>query len=151
MLDQAQYLQQRIDDQIGWYERKSSLNKKWYRSLRILSIAIALAIPILTGFIGKGHDDELKVAISIAGACVALLEGLLSLYKFQDTWTQYRATGESLKYHKFLFETGAVPYHDARAFSLFVQNAEDLMAKERLGWFRGNQPASGDKPAAKEE
>jgi hypothetical protein len=32
-----------------------------------------------------------------------------------------------------------------------VQNAEDLMAKERLGWFRGNQPASGDKPAAKEE
>ena len=148
MIDQAQYLQQRVDDQIDWYDNKSRWNQKWYKSLRILSIIISLSIPILSGFIGKSHDDILKVIISIAGASVALLEGLLSLYKFHENWTQYRATGENLKHHKFLFETGSAPYDGGNAFSLLVQNAEGLMAKEQSTWIQGNQSASGNKPAA---
>ena len=145
MLNEAQYLEQRIDDQIAWYGSKSRRNKACYRTLRIISIIIALSIPILTGFIGKAHDELLKVVISIAGALVALLEGLLSLYKFQENWIQYRATAESLKHHRFLFMTSAAPYHESGAFSLFVQQAEALMANERMSWVQGNQPAASHK------
>jgi len=145
MLNEAQYMEQRIDDQITWYSGKSRRNKISYRTLRILSIIIALSIPILTGFIGKGHDDMMKVTISVAGALVALFEGLLSLYKYQENWIQYRSTAESLKHHKFLFETRAAPYHEAGAFSQFVQVAEALMANERMSWVQGNQSKSGNK------
>ena len=151
MIDQSQYLQERIDDQINWYDMKSRRNRKWYRSVRICGIIIALSIPILSGFIGGNNDAHLKIVLSVAGAVVALLEGLLSLYKFHENWIQYRATAESLKYHKFLFITGAAPYHEADAFSLFVQHAEGVMAKEQMGWVQGNQPSSSKTAAEKKE
>jgi hypothetical protein len=145
MIDQSQYLKERIDDQIAWYGRKSRQNKLWYRRLRIISIIISLSIPILVGLIGKNYDDEqLKICIAVAGALVALIEGLLSLNKYQDLWSGYRATGEGLKYHRYLFEAAAAPYDVPNAFQLFVQNAEGMMATERANWIQ----VAAQKPAA---
>ena len=136
MIDHNQYLKDRVDDQISWYDKKSRINKNWYRRLRFISITIALAIPILTSLIGsdKIREDVLKTIIAVSGALIGLIEGLMGLNKYHDLWTTYRSTAEGLKYHRFLFAAGAAPYDVPNAFPLFVQNAEALMASERANW-----------------
>jgi len=36
---------ERLDDQIGWYDRKSGANQRLYKLLKLLEIAIAAALP----------------------------------------------------------------------------------------------------------
>ncbi|MBS1614686.1 MAG: DUF4231 domain-containing protein [Bacteroidetes bacterium] len=133
-----EYLKSRVETEIDWYNRKSKINKRAYRSLRVLSALVALSIPVMSGLLQDGNAASLKVTLSIAGAFVALCESLLALYKFHENWTNYRQAAEGLTQHKFLFSTGAAPYSGADAFTLFVQNAENLMAGERIQWLKQN-------------
>ena len=136
MMDEAQYMKDRIEDQVAWYGARSRMNKIWFQRLRATSIFVSLCIPILTSLIGEKNNDTIKIVIAVAGATVAFIEGLMSLKKYQDLWTTYRVTGESLKYHRYLFETGSAPYDVPNAFKLFVQNAEGLMAAEHTNWMQ---------------
>ena len=45
------YLTDRVDDQIDWYDKKSSWNQRMFKQLQILQIVAAASIPFLTGFI----------------------------------------------------------------------------------------------------
>ncbi len=51
-MTQEEYLQERVDDQIEWHDKKSAWNQKCYKRLRILEIVAAASIPFLTGLIG---------------------------------------------------------------------------------------------------
>jgi hypothetical protein len=133
-----EYIKTRVDDQISWYSSKSRRSKRAYRGLRVFSAFVALSIPVMSGFLDDGNAGSMKVALSIAGAMVALCEALLALYKFRDNWTNYRNAAEGLTQHKFLYATGAAPYGGADAFGLFVQNAESIMAGERIQWLKQN-------------
>jgi len=137
-MNQADYIKDRIDCEIDWYSKKSSRSKRAYRALRVFSAAMALSIPVMSGFLNDGNARSLKVVLAIAGAAVAFCEGLLALYKFRDNWTSYRSAAEGLMQHKYLFATGAAPYGGSGAFALFVQNAEGIMAGERIQWLKQN-------------
>jgi hypothetical protein len=50
MTSSEEYVEQRIDDQIGWYDRKSVTNKRWFKRLRFAEIVAAATIPFLSGF-----------------------------------------------------------------------------------------------------
>lgn len=149
-MNQERYIKERVDDQISWYNGKSAKNKKAYRTLRVLGVAIALSIPVMSGFLTNENAGGLKFLISIAGAAVALCEALLTLYKFRDNWTNYRNSAENLTQHKFLFAAGASPYNVPDAFILFVQTCEGIMSGERVAWLK-TQTAPEEKPAPKEE
>lgn len=133
-----EYIKTRVDNQIAWYSSKSSRSKRAYRALRVVSAVVALSIPVMSGLLNEGNAAHLKITLSIAGAAVALCETLLALYKFRDNWTNYRNAAEGLIQHKFLFATGATPYGGADAFAQFVQNAESIMAGERIQWLKQN-------------
>ncbi len=148
-MTQAEYLQSRVEDQINWYDRKSSRSKRAYLLLRVCSVIVALAIPVLSGLLTEANAAQMKLTLGIAGAFVALCEALLTLYKFHDNWTNYRNATEGLKQHKFLFETKAAPYGGTDAFPLFVQNAESIMAGERIQWLKQN--TSPEEPPKKPE
>jgi hypothetical protein len=45
------YLTYRVDNQIDWYDKKSSWNQRLYKRLQILQIVAAASIPIFAGFI----------------------------------------------------------------------------------------------------
>ena len=95
-LDEKDYLKQRVEDQLDWFERKSAWNQKWYKRLKLAVIVFSVSIPLLVGFV-EGDMDWLKIVIGVLGVIIAGIEGALSLYKFQDNWIQYRATAEALK------------------------------------------------------
>ena len=140
IMDETEYLKARLDDQINWYDRKSSLHQKQFKRSQSIQIISAALIPVLAAFADKsipiqGFDVPLiKIVIGLLGALIAVVSGLLGLYKHQENWVEYRATCEMLQHEKFLFLTRTEPYLGADAFPLLVSRVESIMAKERSTW-----------------
>ena len=131
-MNQDEYINNRVDNQIDWYDRKSSTNQRWFRWLRIVEIVAAASIPLLVGY--ADTVAEFKVVVGVLGLMIAVIAGVLGLYQFQESWTGYRATCEALKQEKYLFLTKTQPYDQGDAFALFVQRVENLISKEHTTW-----------------
>jgi hypothetical protein len=146
MISPEEYIEQRLSDQIGWYDRKSSTNQRWFKRLRFAEIVAAATIPFLSGF--AGNSFLIKIAIGALGVLVAVVASLLGLLQLQVHWIEYRATAESLRKEKFLFLTQTEPYHKDDAFHLLVQRVEALLSKENTGWAQSMmKPPKGEKSA----
>jgi hypothetical protein len=141
-VNQDDYIKDRVDGQIEWYDRKSGTNQRWFRWLRIVEIIAAASIPLLAGY--ADSIAELKVVIGILGLLVAVIAGVLGLYQFQENWTGYRTTCEALKQERYLFLTKTQPYDQGDSFSLFVQRVENLLSKEHANW--AQHIGAGGKP-----
>ncbi|MFA5782158.1 MAG: DUF4231 domain-containing protein [Bacteroidales bacterium] len=131
-MNEENYLKDRVDDQIKWYSDKSSTNKMLYHTCKISEIIIAAVIPFLTGIVDKFPD--LKYLIGTLGVIIAILAGLILIFKFQEKWTQYRTTSETLKHEKYLFLTRTGLYQGENPFNLLVERVEFLISKENSNW-----------------
>jgi hypothetical protein len=128
MMEPEEYIEQRLNDQIVWYDRKSSANQRWFKRLRFAEIVAAATIPFLSGF--AGNSLPIKIAIGALGVVVAVIASLLGLLQLQEHWIEYRATAESLRREKFLFLTQTEPYDKDDAFHLVVQRSKARLSKE---------------------
>src|SRR5689334_16985075 len=95
---------ERVEDQIGWYDRKSQFNQRRFKWLKTCQIVTAAALPLLASIAVPAW------LIGSAGALIVILEGLQQLQQYQQNWTGYRATSERLKHERFLFQAKAGPY-----------------------------------------
>jgi len=132
MMAPEDYIEQRLNDQMSWYDRKSATNQRWFKRLRFAEIVAAAIIPFLSGF--AGHSLAIKIAIGALGVLVAVVASLLGLLQLQVHWIEYRATAESLRREKFLFLTQTELYDKDDAFHLLVQRVEALLSKENTEW-----------------
>lgn len=131
-MNQDEYINNRVDNQIDWYDQKSGANQRWFRWLRLVEIVAAASIPLLAGY--ADSISEIKVVVGVLGLMVAAIAGILGLYQFQENWTGYRTTCEALKQEKYLFLTKTQPYDQGDSFALFVQRVENLISKEHSNW-----------------
>jgi len=69
MISTEEYIEQRLNDQISWYDGKSVTNQRWFRRLRFAEIVFAATIPFLSGF--AGHSLPIKIVIGTLGVVVA--------------------------------------------------------------------------------
>jgi hypothetical protein len=146
MISADEYIEQRLDDQINWYDQKSSTNQIWFKRLRFAEIVAAAIIPFLSGF--AGGSLAIKIAIGALGVVVAVIASLLALLHFQEHWINYRAKAEALKTEKFLFLTQTQPYDKEDAFHLLVQRVEALLSKENTEWLQAMmKPSKGENSA----
>lgn len=133
-LDIKQYIEERLDDQIAWYSRKSRQAQKMYKIFQVTEIIIAAAIPLLSGY----ATDCITIAIivGILGAIIAIIETISKLFKWHENWIEYRTTCELLKYHKYLYLTQSSPYNPTEETidNLFVKNIEDIISSENNQW-----------------
>jgi hypothetical protein len=128
------YLTGRAEDQINWYDKKSSSNKKWFLRLKVSEIIIALFIPFFSGYIDT-DGKFLKLTVGFLGVAIAAIAGLITLIKFQENWTEYRTVSESLKFEKFLFLSKAGPYKEIEnPFPVFVERFESLISASTKKW-----------------
>ena len=132
-MDENQYIEQRLDDQIDWYDIKSQWNQKWLKRLSLIEIVAATTIPFLVGYIGE-EIYPLRLTVGFLGVLVAVISGILPLYKFQENWIEYRTTCESLRHEKFLYLTSSEPYNIEEPFPLLAQRVEALISKENTQW-----------------
>ena len=131
-MNEEKYFKERLDDQIEWYNKKSVQLQKSFKRLRTLEIFLAASIPFLVGY--TKDRPVVLFATGAVGVAVACLAGLLSLQKYEELWTRYRSTCESLTRHRYLFVTQAPPYETQPAFTRLVANVESVMAEERSDW-----------------
>ena len=133
MMDEKQYIKDRLDNQIDWFNKKSSFNQRWYKRLQVIVIVASASIPFLSGFIDE-NGFYLKIAVGALGLLIAAITAILGLYQFQANWLGYRTTCESLIQEKHLFLTGADAYAVEAPFALLVERVESLIAKDSTNW-----------------
>ncbi len=141
-----EYLQQRLDDQIEWYDRKSVWNQRWYKRLQLLVLVAAATIPFLSGYLDE-NIPWVPYVIGMLGLVIAAVSAILGLYSFQENWIKYRTTCESLKKEKYRYLTNVSPYAGDDAFTLLVERVEGLISKENTDWAQQLQTASDENPA----
>ncbi|MFL5818476.1 MAG: DUF4231 domain-containing protein [Conexibacter sp.] len=121
--------QQRLEEQIAWYDGKSRHNQRWFKRLKVGQIVLAAAIPAAAAL---GAESA---PLAVAGALIVVVEGLQQLQQYQQNWTAYRATCERLKHERQLYAAAAGPYAGAaRPSALLAERVEGLVSQEHAAW-----------------
>lgn len=131
-----EYMEERLQDQIDWYDKKSMENQRTFKRLRKAEIIAAALIPFVSG-LAAGIGNLLIpgfIVTGLLGVAVTIFASILALGKHQETWIEYCTTCESLKKEKFMFQTGVEPYDGEDAFTLLVKRVETLVSKENTNW-----------------
>ncbi len=76
-MDAAGYIADRLDDQIGWYDRKSLSNQNWYKGLRMLQVLAAALIPFLTAYLPPDKSTT-QLLVGLLGVAIAVVTATLS-------------------------------------------------------------------------
>ena len=128
-----EYMTERLNDQINWYDKKSKSSQNWFKVLRIAELIMAASIPFLSGFLIESTFN-LRLIIGTLGVAITIITGVLSINKFQELWIEYRTAAETLKHQKYLFLTKTKPYNNDDSFGILVQTVEGLVSKENTNW-----------------
>ncbi len=126
---------ERLQDQLGWYDRKSGDSQRRYTWLKLLELAVAAALPVVAG---------LKSPVWVTGGLAALivvLEGAQHLYQFQEHWITYRSTAEALKHERYLYLAKAGPYVGEDRHRQLAERIEGLVSQEHAKWTASHQEA----------
>jgi len=118
----------RLEEQRKWYSSRSTRNQRWYTWLKLIEIAIAAILPVVSA---------VKSPIWITGglaAFIVVLEGAQQLFQFQPHWIMYRSTAEALKHERFLYLAGAGPYTDSDRHRKLAERIEGLISQEHAKW-----------------
>lgn len=143
-LSDAQYIEERLDDQIEWYSNKSSSAQQTYKICQTIEFILASATPVI-GCAALAFDVcnlFLTLLMSAFGAAIALIESLCKMNKWHENWIQYRYISELLKHEKYLYITKASPYDDENAFEFLVQRVERTISSENVNWVGLNEEKS---------
>lgn len=127
----------RLEDQLGWYDRKSKRAQRWYKWLKLVQVILAISIPIVSQI-----DNEGKWLASIAGGLIAIIEAVQHMNQYSTLWITYRSTAERLKHDKFLFLSVAGPYRglaEAERLVALAERVEEHVSTEHANWFNENR------------
>jgi len=131
---------QRLTDQLAWYGQKSRAARAAFKRIKVTEIVAAAVIPFLTG-----HSSWVGVSYVIGGLgiLITVLEGVLHLNQYQENWTNYRNTAESLKHEKYLFLAKAGPYASAADPRVtLAERVEALISTENSQWVAATKMAA---------
>ncbi|PIR49088.1 hypothetical protein COU80_01600 [Candidatus Peregrinibacteria bacterium CG10_big_fil_rev_8_21_14_0_10_55_24] len=124
----SEYLQNRLEPEIKWYERKSAFNKCMLYAFRIVTIFCSALLIFLGYFEHLPHWT-----VGLIGTCIILIEALDGFLKPQENWINYRTTAETLKHEKELFLSKAGDYTSGNA-QLLAEKCELLISREHSIW-----------------
>jgi hypothetical protein len=74
-------IMKRLEDQIGWYDRKSLLNQRYFKRIKIVAITAAALIPFVSAF----NFERMAWVSGGLGVVVVItvLEGMLHLNQYE--------------------------------------------------------------------
>lgn len=123
----------RVNDQINWYDNKSTKTQKKFKFYKVITIIVSSLIPVVSIFVSS--DISVRLIIGSAGAIITILESVLYLNKYGENWTRYRSICETLKREKFMYLNKAGVYsEDNGNFEFFVERIETIISQENINW-----------------
>lgn len=132
-LSPEQYIEERLNDQLRYYDRTATRAKRRYLQSRLVSVIAAALVPVLIN-VKFPLSDYVTTALSVL---VVLIVSLESVFHFREQWVNSRSTSEALRKEYFQFTSSEGPYatfgDDAKAaFRHFVGRAESMIEVENL-------------------
>jgi hypothetical protein len=134
----------RLEDQVGWYDRKSQGAQRAYKRLKVLQLVAAAAVPVVAA-------AEAAAWITAGfGGVVLVLEGVQQLGQYQSNWITYRSTCEALKHEKYLYLAGAGPYSNSEGRSMVLaEHVEGLVSQEHARWVSSREETASPEGKAR--
>ena len=126
-----EYMKDRLNPLIEWYERKSTWDKHWYVGLKVAEGLLAAIVTLCTGFLTGPW--QLRFIVAASGALLILSQGLHAFCKYHENWQSYRLTAERLKHVKYLYLTQTEPYKNPNV-GVLVENVEAIIKEEHEHW-----------------
>ena len=130
------YVLHRIEGQISYYERKSSIYKKRYFRFSIATIVLNAMIPILSLFLPDANLVP-KMIITVISSITTILTGVLAITGTKELWMRYRtnASGLTATLHQYYAQTGIFAGKTPEeAFLLMSSVCEAQMQDEYKQW-----------------
>jgi hypothetical protein len=141
----------RLEDQIGWYDRKSQTAQRRYKALKLAQVIIAGLIPLMSVF--PLPEPAFKPAAALLGLLVLIIEAVQQLNQDHQNWTAYRSTCEALKHEKYLHLAAAGPYATAetgeKRIAVLAERIEGLISQEHTKWVSAREQAIARDRAAR--
>ncbi|MGH3885620.1 MAG: DUF4231 domain-containing protein [Pseudonocardiaceae bacterium] len=131
----------RLEDQLGWYDRKSMAAQRAYKRVKLSQLIVGAAVPVVAAL-----QVSAAVTASLA-AFVVVAEGAQQLYQWQTNWVLYRSTAETLKHEKYLYLAAVGPYSTDDRHRILAERLEGLVSQEHAKWAEGQQRDSRTSPA----
>ena len=126
-----EYMAERLNDQIKYYDKTANLSKKTYLRNRTITVVAGAIVPVLVN-VEFPYDNLVTSFLSLLVVLIVSLEGV---YHYREQWINSRSTSEALRKEYFLFSTKEGPYKKIQssqdeAFILFVERIEYLIESE---------------------
>ena len=105
-MDEKDYLRDRVDQQIEWYDTKSKKAKRRNTICKTIVILVAALIPFVANF--TSQNLIFKIAISCLGVVITITEGISNFNKFSELWIEYRTVCETLRHEKYMYDIQSI-------------------------------------------
>lgn len=138
------YIPDRLDDQIQWYDKKSISFQKKYKIIAITTLVMSSLISLLTvlSLIFIKYNNLIVILSSIFSISVPILIGIEKIYKNYENYINYRRTCEELKREKIFYLNNIEPYNNENNLNLLIKRCESIMAHESGIWAQINEKKS---------
>ena len=135
------YINDRVDDQIKYFDVNAVKNQRIYRFLRMTAISCnvltALAIA-LTFAVPAQYKVEVGLAALVLTMIVLATYQIEEFYNFGAKWQKFRIVSELIKSEKYMYLTGAGVYTSAdleQRKRIFVKRVEDIFRSTDMSYF----------------
>lgn len=123
------YLQERIEDQLSWYRRKSRFNNNhsrlWYAAL-ILAGMVALIVSL----VNLSNTVDL-ISVDFIFAIPIAIFGWIQVKRYQELASSYALTAHEITFIKANFARA----NTEDLFSKYVADAENAFSREHTQWY----------------
>ncbi len=142
--EEKDYIENRVINQIKWYDSKAIHTQKYYKSLSIFSFVLSSSIPLLVLMDNKISE---KYIVAFIGAIVSIISYIINICSYKDLWIKYRTNCELLKskLQLYLYYHNSSKNHSSVEFQNFVLECEKFFSDEFLSWetYNKNQSSTG--------
>lgn len=126
------YIQNRLDPQLAWYERKSATAKRSLWSLSAVQFSSTALIPLLNAV--SAEAKEALYLSSAFAAVAAIATGLTALGRYNENWVRYRKCATSLESLKLKHQHGVAPFDGPDADIRLIELTEATIETEADQW-----------------
>ena len=151
-----QYIAERVNPNIAWYDKAANANKEKYLRMRATTVICGALVPVMVNL----TIPYINILTTVISLIVVLLVSLESVYHYREQWTNYRSTEQNLRNEYFFFTTSGGSYQllsDGDAYIAFVDRVEDIIEAENASTLKvmstlteAKSKASGVQSAAAE-
>jgi hypothetical protein len=147
-MDTHEYLQNRLKDQLTWYDTKATFNKRVFMNFQMTIIILGAVIPLVVVLapIGRHLFPTLPFGLTgaisaIISATISIIAGIDKLTQPQTNWYNYRAVEENLKKEEWFYKFKAGGYKgldEKEASIVLVERVESIIAADIARFIQPN-------------